>query len=555
MGDVILCTQSQAKYYSLSLTMRSLDRGKTWKRLTNTNNPYSDIIYSNRTMFYFEYSMFSSITNVYSSTNFGESWTQISSIPFNNENGYIKAACENGIIVVICFSNTIYVSEDEGYTWNAYTCPIVALTVEVHHGNFLVSSGNAGYEYAASKDGKNWFIVEALAEMTSIIEDKDGVVGYTKNKLGEFTLVRVTGDNLQIVANPKKSYNFSNINLTYFSVSYSKKTGIYIFLFDDSLREVPTCWYSEEYPYSDSSLFSESGAKPVNFANFFSGFLSSARPRNFFYDNRNMVFLALDGDPSEGWLYDKNSYFCLNIDMLGSILSEQLYAAVRHKGEKSGWSEWSEDLPFKAKIELVPEIEGLEQKDGVTYVNRKETETGYYLSKEFTVPEGVKELLVLCASGVNSNSPGWAASCRVHVTPGQTIPVEIGGYDSASSTIRATSRFGSFISCDPDEGVICPEGKLMEFQGAEGVKSGTGFARGGGFAFLTDYEWRKFALVGTEEIPTKALSTIRPGYNVGWNLLIKKTLVLSAEGMLEKVVYLALLRYGGALKLMKILAR
>lgn len=514
-GGVLLCWESGSQDVALRMVTRSADGGRLWERTACTDSTvFSDIVWTGTRFLAFPRAT-TSTSPVMASTDRGDTWTQAGSLSFKNQYCAVRAAALGGVLVAVTRTTTLHRSEDDGATWNAVTCPIAAEDIMTAHGHFVARDGSS---WAASADGQNWFKIAALEGMTAVTVDDVGLVG-TSLQNERVSLVRVSGENLQTTDTPKKSFGFADglTSSSKCSLVHDAASGLYVLALAFS-STTPALWYGTALPESAEStpLLADAGWMPLLLGEFLPGEPSLRSVQTMSFAGKDYFLCKMEGNTDAGWSWHNNIIMGLRADMVGKLLSEQLLASVRHKGERAGWSDWAADIPFTAELGTGSAAgpEGLEQQNGVTFCTRGGTTYGAVLNTEFTVPEGVTELLVLCASGVRSaTQPGRAASCRVSVTPGQVIPVSVGGYDSSGKTIITTSSFGSFIACDPSTGITCPSGTLMEFLGAAGYST---TRKGGGLAFLTDDEWRNFALHGTDQQPTAATSTA-DGLHVGWN--------------------------------------
>lgn len=497
----------------LRMLTRSVDGGTNWERVAcDDAERFSSIVWTGTRFLAFMRSN-TSPSPVMASTDGGDSWTQVGSLPIKNL-GITRAAAQDGVIVAVSNATTLYRSEDDGVTWNPVSCPLTAGSIMTAHGHFVC---NYGSSWVASRDGQFWLPVTALDDMPYVTADAEGLIGYRLLN-GKLTLVRVVGENFQTTDKPATAFGFASdmISTAACRLLYDAASGLYILVFSSSINN-PDLWYGTSFPEStaESPLLSDAGWSGLSLDAFIAGSPVISNVGLLRFAERDYFMCVTEGS-GEDWPYSGYTSMGLRVGLVGKLLSEQLFASVRHKGQKADWSDWAADVPFTAELGAgdAGETEGLNQKNGATFHTRDASAYGNYLASEFVVPDGVTELLILCASGVSSSyQPGWAASCRVAVTPGQTIPVTVGGYNSTSKKVVTTSSVGGFISCDPATGVTCPSGALMQFQGATGYSS---TYKGGGFAFVTDSEWLSFALHGSDRQPVAAQNGVK-GLNVGWN--------------------------------------
>lgn len=496
--DTILIWQNEyiAGIRTFDSITRSVDGGKTFHRTTCKNstkfvsitwakNKFVAVVESN---------------SIYESLDKGETWTKIGNSTASNTAKNHSIVCIDNAAgdgtVLVHFSdgkNDVSVSTDGGINWEKIVCPVYVHRLMVAHGYVLATDGT---EWACTKTGKSWAKVPGLAGMKVAVEDPVGVVGlYMKNKT--VYLSRVSGELFQTNDQPKRSFNIPlTLPTTYkYTMCYDKASNLYMIAFENVYSNdsnLKTLWYREFLP-EDSSYYLSTGWVGLPLA----GLVGNTNSYNPF-------FLLLRGQNYLVFGSYKNS---VRLDVVGALLSEQLYVSARHKGEKAGWSDWSSDCPFVADINnsLTEIAEKAVQKNGATFFYKSDRG----MTDTFVVPEGVTELLVLCASGVTTYRGGRAASCKISVTPGESIPVKVGGSGQTD-----VSSFGSYISCSVAE-VVCPTGKIMEFQGANGYSKATG-NHGGGFMFLFDNEYLDFALHGTRVSPTIGTSAGQ-GLNIGWS--------------------------------------
>lgn len=497
----------------LRMLTRSVDGGTNWERVAcDDAERFSSIVWTGTRFLAFMRSN-TSPSPVMASTDGGDSWTQVGSLPIKNL-GITRAAAQDGVIVAVSNATTLYRSEDDGVTWNPVSCPLTAGSIMTAHGHFVC---NYGSSWVASRDGQLWFPVTALDDMPYVTADAEGLIGYRllNDKL---TLVRVVGENFQTTDKPATAFGFASDmgSTAACRLLYDAASGLYILVFSSSINN-PDLWYGTSFPEStaESPLLSDAGWSGLSLDAFIAGSPVISNVGLLRFAERDYFMCVTEGS-GDDWPYGGYISMGLRVGLVGKLLSEQLFASVRHKGQKADWSDWAADVPFTAELGAgdAGETEGLNQKNGATFHTRDASAYGNYLASEFVVPDGVTELLILCASGVSSSyQPGWAASCRVAVTPGQTIPVTVGGYNITSKKVVTTTSVGGFISCDPATGVTCPSGALMQFQGATGYSS---TYKGGGFAFVTDSEWLSFALHGSDRQPVAAQNGVK-GLNVGWN--------------------------------------
>ena len=495
----------------LRMLTRSVDGGTNCERVAwEGAERFSSIVWTGTRFLAFMRSDMSP-SPVMASSDGGDSWTQVGSLPIKNT-GFIRAAAQDGVIVAVSRATTLYRSEDDGVTWNSVSCPVTAGSIMTAHGHFVC---NYGSTWAASRDGQLWFSVAALGGMPYVTADAEGLIGYRLLN-GKLSLVRVVGENFQTTDKPAAAFGFASdpISMSTCRLLYDAASGLYVLALSfpgDNL----TLWYGMSFPESsaESPLLSDAGWSGLSLDAFIAG-SPVIRDVGLMRFAERDYFLCLTEGSGDDWPYGGYISMGLRVGLVGKLLSEQLFASVRHKGQKADWSDWAADVPFTAELGAgdAGETEGLNQKNGATFHTRDASAYGNYLASEFVVPDGVTELLILCASGVSSQ-PGWAGSCRVAVTPGQTIPITVGGYNITSKKVVTTTSVGGFISCDPATGVVCPSGALMQFQGAAGYSS---TYKGGGFAFVTDSEWLSFALHGSDRQPVAAQNGVK-GLNVGWN--------------------------------------
>lgn len=495
----------------LRMLTRSVDGGTNCERVAwEGAERFSSIVWTGTRFLAFMRSDMSP-SPVMASSDGGDSWTQVGSLPIKNT-GFIRAAAQDGVIVAVSNATTLYRSEDDGVTWNSVSCPVTAGSIMTAHGHFVC---NYGSTWAASRDGQLWFSVAALGGMPYVTADAEGLIGYRLLN-GKLSLVRVVGENFQTTDKPAAAFGFASdpISMSTCRLLYDAASGLYVLALSfpgDNL----TLWYGMSFPEStaESPLLSDAGWSGLSLDAFIAG-SPVIRDVGLMRFAERDYFLCLTEGSGDDWPYGGYISMGLRVGLVGKLLSEQLFASVRHKGQKADWSDWAADVPFTAELGAgdAGETEGLNQKNGATFHTRDASAYGNYLASEFVVPDGVTELLILCASGVSSQ-PGWAGSCRVAVTPGQTIPITVGGYNITSKKVVTTTSVGGFISCDPATGVVCPSGALMQFQGAAGYSS---TYKGGGFAFVTDSEWLSFALHGSDRQPVAAQNGFK-GLNIGWN--------------------------------------
>lgn len=480
---------------------RSIDGGETFHRTTCKNSTdFVSITWAkNKFVAVVESNL------IYESLDKGETWTKIGNSTASNSANFHNIVCIDNAdgdgTVLVHFShgkNDVSVSTDGGISWEKIVCPVYVKRLIVAHGYVLATNAsNKGAEWACTKTGKSWVKVPGLAGMKVAVEDPVGVVGLQMSGKTVY-LTRVSGELFQTNDQPKRSFNIpQTMSETYeYTMCYDKASNLYMIAFenfysnDSSLKNL---WYREFLQEGAGSLSTGWVGLPladlVGSTNLSDPIFVLLRGQNY------LAFTNYGGKSS------------VRLDVVGALLSEQLYVSARHKGEKAGWSDWSSDCPFVADINnsLTEIAEKAVQKNGATFFYQRDMG----MTDTFVVPDGVTELLVLCASGTTTYTGGRAASCKISVTPGETIPVTVGGSGQTD-----VSSFGSYISCSVAE-VVCPAGKIMEFQGANGYSKSATHC-GGGFMFLFDNEYLDFALHGTSVSPTIGTAQ-RQGLSIGWS--------------------------------------
>ena len=499
--DTILMWQNEYIYgvRTFNSITRSIDGGETFHRTTcKDNTEFVSITWAKN-----KFVAVVESNSIYESLDKGETWTKIGNSTSSNTAKNHNIVCidnetgEGTVLVHFSHGKTdVSVSTDGGISWEKIVCPVSVHRLMVAHGHVLATNTN-GTEWACTKTGKSWVKVPGLAGMKVAVEDPVGVVGLQMSGK-TVSLARVSGDLFQVTDQTKGSFSIpQDMQTTYgYDMCYDRASNLYMIAFgnsrinDSSLKNL---WYREFLQEGAGSL--STGWVGLPLADFV-GSTNLSDPIFVLLRGQNYLAFTNYGGKS-----------AVRLDVVGALLSEQLYVSARHKGEKAGWSDWSSDCPFVADINnsLTEIAEKAVQKNGATFFYKRDIG----MTDTFVVPEGVTELLVLCASGTTTYMGGRAASCKISVTPGESIPVKVGGSGQTD-----VSSFGSYISCSVAE-VVCPTGKIMEFQGANGYfKSASNC--GGGFMFLFDNEYLDFALHGTSVSPTIGTSS-SPGLSIGWS--------------------------------------
>ncbi len=494
---------------SLRFLRVSEDDGATWRNAgvgaELPTSPVVNIVWTGNRLLSFLFERSADVP-VYASDDLGATWEKIGVLPFKYASSldvcHIQAQAENGRIVLAARNDYRFdmcVSKDHGATWTPVTLEEgKVLTLTKAHGIFVagICKGTTPYtvvSYAASVDGENWKPIPGLDAPCRLFADDIGLVGVVQ---GGSRIVRVVGE----------LFGTRDIDATFGNAAITDMTfdnGLYIAITGTGLLKTLACGAALPVNGNAEGTLADAPGWISGDLGELSGLqLTTASPLLLEeLGGRKVIAFSYSLNSSAGYpVWRAYSGLNMSFALSGAMATETLHASVRYRGEKAGWSEWAEGVPFSAEA-------GSAGSDGENpfrltdsatfhnYVPGSVSAASNDLDETFVVPDGVTSLLVLCVGGGVGTAPGWAASCRISVTPGESIPVHVGWKTGDSS-------FGTYLSC-ATSGVVCPSGKIFEMQGGKG-NAGAVNKYGGGFAFLTSGDWLNFALTGKAAKPEDA---------------------------------------------------